>query len=1205
MEKIVIADDSTLANMRVNFRHLLPGSEKIAAKLADFKPLESLTGHVPENFFPSALTSRSAEEALKTLHGDDELELFFMILLSEDAPRQQGDAPRHVSTDLLKKLKAAKDSISKENYLNLLIVLLIKFGKSDEVISEIEENLTEPDPVADLILSFYDEKPREIKETGTLEELCAAFIEAIKAERSGDHNKAFTLMLKVFKGSDLHKFIFEILKLYIMRYSGISPENIAEFTKTVTESPLPVSFTTVKFIEFCYYYKNNIEDKLEETVSILAENTDSVFIINIIAPLLYKYKKWDLVEKFYKLSSQKAVGAEKTMYLELLADIYENKLEIPDFAAEIYREIADEDPLNCTFALSKALSIYEDNGSWEKLADLYTIMAERETEPVFQAAFFSKTGEIFLRRLNDPEKAAEYFEKSLAAKYSFETARMLAGLCIGAKNYERCIEILTTELKNASEKEEKIRILNKLADCRTVQNNETEESEKYLLKILEIDPKNLDAVKKLGLLYGREKNWEKLTETNFKEIDLSRNIAEIAALYYKNGVVFYEEIKDLTRATECFRELLEIIPDHLPSLLYLERIYSKTKDAAGIDLAVSQILDLIGSSQSKTALSYQTILAMILRDRGKTKASCRTFSEILKNHPENLIAKENLRMLEGKADFANIETESIDYNECDFELFLDYVKHNDSSITTDEILKREESSFWKNIYFLYKEGKKDDSEISLDDKEQFIMSLFNKNFSVNIMIKNSNKKIALMFLVDEYIKTRFFDGISIILSYHLEFEPKIKQKIWSLFFRGCENPNLENDLEELLTTVKDKQSCDIIREILEHIYIKSKDFDTFLSVRNIALQKIEDNKEKCSFIDETIALSEGNISNDRFFDLYKKRINFTSDDDLGSFLNYPENLEHYIDMLLSEGKYEKADESIKKFITDPFDQTVFFSKTALRRNDREKENEILMPILFEALSKKAPYPLQRLLELNRANKRLSLFIAGSLLSIGEDPEIQKETFPNFFALEKEKVLEFAGFTERERLLGEFTTLLATIPSRTRITASPLHSNRHRKLVQLIEYIRLSCNFDELEGLWDEEGTVPVKAMIAQQTPCIIFSPVSLKSDFEELKSATLRAAFLLSFGLDSTSPETAEKIEPLFKLVGKDKVNLVKSVRSSLQRRMIELLKLLENTDISEIRSFLEKMDRAALWHAFYLDPDAALTKDDPKTEDFVKRYFL
>lgn len=1201
MEKIVITNDSTLENMRVNFRHLLPGSEKIAQKLNDFKPLESLTGHIPENFFPSALTSRSTGEALKTLRGDDELELFFMLLLSENGSEGTNGA----YADIFEKLKAAKERINKENYLNLLVFLLAKFGNSGGVLDEIKENLDVADPVAEMLLSFYDESPRETGATTSLESLCTAFFEAVKAEKSGNYAKAFSLMLKVFEGSDLHPFIFEILKFYMMQYSGIAPEDISGFTKKATEGSFAVSFTTVKFVEFCYYYKNGIGEKIEETVSTLAENTDSVFILNMIAPVLYKYKKWDLVGKFYKLSSKKAVGAEKTMYLELLADLYENKLELPEFAAEIYKSIAEEDPVNCTFSLSKAAAVYEESDSWEKLAGLYSLMAERETEPLFQAAFFSKSGEIFLRRLNDPLKAAEYFEKSLASKYSFETARMLAGLCIGTKNYDRCIEILTTELENTSEKEEKIRILKKLADCRTVHGDEIEESEKYLLRILEIDPKNLDAVKRLGLVYSAERNWEKLVETNFKEIDLTRNIAEIASLYYKNGVIFYEYLKDLTRATECFRELLEIIPEHLPTLLYLERIYTQTKDLAGINLVVSQISSLISDPQSAAALSYQTKLAMVLRDSGKTKTADGIFSDILKNYPENITAKENLRMSEGKADFTNIETESIDYNEYNFELFLEYIKQSNSFMMTDEILKRESPSFWKDLYFLYKERIVIDSAADLSDKEKFIMSLFNKDFSINILIKNSTKKTALMFLTGEYIKVGFFDGISIILDYYLKFEPKNKRKIWSLFFKGCKNPNLQDDLEELFTTTEDADVFEITQEILEHIYIKNKDIDTFIFTRNVALQKISDNKEKCRFIDKTISLAGESISNDKLMDLYRKRIKFTDSDDMADFLKNQKNLERYVDMMMSEGNYGKANEAIETFISDPFEQTLFFSKTALRQNDAAKENELLLPVMFEAVSRKIPYPLLRLRELNKNNVKLSLFLEKSLALTGENSAVQTEAFPHLFALGKEKLFEFTGFTETEKLLEEFTRILSTIPSRTKVTARPLHSNGRRTLMQLLEYIKLSCNFEELDGLWDADSETPVKTMISQQTPYIVFGPASLKSDFEKLKFRAVRETFLLSCGLEDTSPENAEKISPLLRLVGREKVKLVKSIRSSFQSRAIELLKLLENTDISEIRSFLKKIDEAATWHAFYFDPDIAEIKDRAKAEDFVTKFFL
>ena len=526
---------------------------------------------------------------------------------------------------------------------------------------------------------------------------------------------------------------------------------------------------------------------------------------------------------------------------------------------------------------------------------------------------------------------------------------------------------------------------------------------------------------------------------------------------------------------------------------------------------------------------------------------------------------------------------------------------------TDEILKREDPSFWKDLYFCYKERKESEAKESYNDKEQFVMSIFDKDFSVNILIKNSTKKTALMFLTGEYIKAGFFEGLATTLDFYLKFEPKNKRKTWSLFFKGCENPNLQEDLEELFTTAEDKHSFKIIQEILEHIYIKNKDIDTFIFTRNIVLQKIDDNKEKCRFIDETITLAGENISNDKLMDLYRKRIKFTNSEDLKFFLEIPKNLERYVDMLISEGKYEEADDSVRKFVSDPFEQTLFFSKTAHRQNDTAKENELLKPLMFEAVSRKSAYPLLRLSELNKNNLHLSLFLKKSLEFIGEKVDLQTDPFPRIFALAKEKVFEFAGFTEKEKLLAEFTWIISSIPDKNRIEAKPLQTNRHRSLTQLIEYIKLSCGFEELEGLWDENGTIPVNAMITQQIPSIIFGPESLKTDFEKVKFETIQKAFLLSCGLETTSPETAEKISPLFQLVGKDKVKLVKNVRSSLQRRIIELLKLLENTDVSEIRPFIEKMNKASLWHTFYLDPDIAETKglEKEKIEEFVREYFF
>ena len=307
---------------------------------------------------------------------------------------------------------------------------------------------------------------------------------------------------------------------------------------------------------------------------------------------------------------------------------------------------------------------------------------------------------------------------------------------------------------------------------------------------------------------------------------------------------------------------------------------------------------------------------------------------------------------------------------------------------------------------------------------------------------------------------------------------------------------------------------------------------------------------------------------------------------------------------IAEENFDEAEKATNVFITENLKKQVLLSLSAKGRNDTEKENALLKSILFEAVAKKDPYPLQRLAELNRDKRQFTLFLDKTLDFIGENDEKPTDHFPNFFALEKEKVFEFAGFSEKERYLREFVQIISSMPDKTKIKAKPLHTNNHRILTQLIEYIKLLCNFDELEGLWDEESQTPVKAVLSQ-VPYIVFGPDSLKTDFEKLKFMTLKESFLLSCGLENTSPETAEKILSVLEYAGKEKIKFARSIRPTFQNRALELIKLIENTDISEIKSYMEKLNEASLWHAFYLDPDIEETKDSAKTEDFISRYFL
>ncbi|HQO92541.1 MAG TPA: hypothetical protein PLX56_09460, partial [bacterium] len=838
-------------------------------------------------FFPSLLMSSTKEKAVSVLSGDDELELLFLIILAGER-----------CEELLEKLKSLKNSMDPEKYRDFLIFLFLhsKNGK-ENIISEIRSStLPGKDGILDLILAAYDAEPHEIKPLKGAEYLYATFFEALKAEQAGDHARAFSLMLALFERSMYHPFIFEVLKFYIVQYDGISPEQIEIFSSKVTESPLTVPFSDLKFIEFLYYFRNNIENKLEFAVSALAESTDSIFLLNVIAPLLYKYKKWHLIGKFYKLSAKKTTGSERTKYLELLADIYENKLDMPDFATEIHKNIVEDDPMSCSVSLSRVLSVYEENGMWSELFNLYNHLSGREEDETLKAYYFYKAGDVLHRELGKSAEAREYLEKSLAIKHSFEVVRTLSEIYLKMHDYDAYIKTLLRELEFSLEASERIRVLNIIAETYINHKKDFISAQKYLLSILDIAPDHLPTIKKLGKIYYQTRSWKNLAEINFKEIDLTKDLVDTVNLYYRNGSIFFKELGDLERATECFMEILEIEPDHIPTLLYLEKIYLRKRDINNLIILYKRLLEQ-SHTDSETRQYYLTRLGIIYRDNNMVNEAIDVFRKILKMFPENIMARENLRMLEGKPDFS--ESNTGDYIEKDLELFSDLIKNKDHSYVTSQYLLKKEPSLWKYLYFIRKDSR---SDIEKPQKpghdEQFVISLLEQNYSIDNLIKNSSKKIALMLLVEKYIEEGYFRGIQTILKYYLKYEPENKRKVWSIFFRGSDNPELKEELENILLNESDPFSIEVVKDILEKIYLKEEDYNTLIFLRNFFIKKISDPKRKCDLIDSTIELVHEHAGTEQLLDLYKLRYSSTPDEEICAYR------EIYEKFLSSIGKTE-------------------------------------------------------------------------------------------------------------------------------------------------------------------------------------------------------------------------------------------------------------------------------------------------------------
>jgi tetratricopeptide (TPR) repeat protein len=1401
MSRIVISDDKSLENLEIRFDHLLLNKDELQQEKERYKPLSDLLDDVPDDFVPTLLIQKDTGKLQKVLEGNDELELFFMIMVLKEK-----------TSDIFQKLKSLKSSLDPDKYLDLLIFILVH-DKSlkDDVLNEIKSLSSIPsDGVTDLIISSYSDHQHEIKSPNDTCSYSALFFEALKAENNGETDKAFSMFLTLFEKSGYHSFIYEILKLYLIQYNDIESSKINEFIKKIGESSLNVSFSNLKFLEFMYYYRNNIEDKIESTVSSLAESTDSLYILSVVSPLLFKYEKWHLVGKYYKLIGRKTSGGERTKYLELLADIYENKLDMPDFATEIHKTIVEDDPMSCSISLSRVLSVYEENGQWRDLCDLYRYLADREESNSLKAYYLYKAGDVMHRELKNSTEAKSLLEKSLSFNHSFEVVRTLSEIYLKLHDYDSYLTTLLKELEFSLDKNERIRLLNIIAETYMDKKKDFLSAEKYLLNILEISELHLPTIKKLGKIYYRTRSWKKLTEINNRELNLINDLSDKVNLYYRNGYIYFKELGDMANAAECFMKILEIETDHVPSLLYLEKIYLREKDFTNLIVLYKKLLHSSGSD-SETRQYYLTRLAIIYRDNKMVEEAVGMFEKVLELFPENIMAKENLRMLSQKADFSVTSSSSFDDRE--IEMFAELQERGDPGIIKKQYLERSEESFWKHLYFVWKSdasGVEKPRQMKLTSDEQFVLSILEGEFQVENLLKNSSKRIALMTLVEKYIEEGYYRGVYTVLKYYLNYEPEHKRKVWAVFFRGQDNPDLKEDLENILVNDTDNTYFDIVREILEKLYLKEENYSTVIFLRTVFAKKINDDKERCRFIDESINEFSGKAPSEQMLDLYKLRFKSTEDDgqlvefaekyvlfletagkqslviptyeelwikiktvDIGkkffeklcdsgqkaraveiakdilniewdiSFFEklisiykereefdaaiaeinlkmdtlkedgcieklselltdihisagyiesamelfnktdfadpvekfdkgfelaellgksghkedslqlveklhpvrekqavkrievlissgyelkdeYLLNIETFkelenaigedviephrerlvdffaergdtdsarkmVERLIEEGNKEQAAAKIKSFGFESYDEAVFNSKIASKEEDRSKEKEILLSILFKSFLIGDSYPSKRLAELEKNNKKGLVLSKCFLRSISGDDQKCEST--GISSIDREQLFNFCEFDETDKAIREYASIVSLGGrEEIKIVHRPFDNNSQRILFNLLEEIRLATGFEDVKGFWDDKFN-GLFEVIPAKVPVFIFGERTVSSDWKTVKFDIIRNAFLIECGMRKYSgirglEEMVERLSATLKLEGKEKVRFIKNLRPALQNRILELFNLLEPLPDEKFYSFIKKLHTASFFHAFSFAPD-------------------
>lgn len=882
MGKIIIEGDNSLENMEIRLDHLLFGEKEMEQEKNDFLSFEGLLDERYRDFPAYLISVGQLAKASALIKGQDEVEIFFLMILAGDE-----------KTLVLRTLEKNREALGEVFYQEMLCLAFLS-ADAEERKGILASILQVPQilrtPLATLIVARFSDEPQSIAPGGSPEQEAAVFLEALKAEQADNIEKAFSDLLALFIRSNHPRFLFEYLRSMVLRHDTIAPGTVRQFVETVLRSPLAVSFASMKLLEFLYYWRNNLLEKSEETVTQLAEATDSLFVLNAIAPLLYKYDKWHLLGKFYKLVSRKTTGKTRIRYLELLADIYEHKLKMPEFATEIHKNIVEEDPASCSISLSLVLSIYEENRQWDDLVNLYRYLAEREKEPRLAAYYLFRGGEILFRELNRPLDARPHLEHSLALNRSFEIIRLLSELYLRLQDYDAYIANLERELDYVGSDAERIALHERIADALITFKRAYTAAETHLNAILAFRPDRIDTVKKLGKIYYTTRNWEKLVEVNEREVSLSENTTDIVNLLYKNATIYCNELHDDEKAERSFFQILAIVEHHIPSLLYLEKIYLRRNAPSEIVSIYHRLLQS-ATTDSDTKEFYLTRLAIIYREQGDIRQALDTFRLVEHLYPDSTVARENLRLLSEEVEFREFTLDEFDNGE--LATLLAIVNDHGKRGKTPPRWESSTPDLYRYLWEQVTSGTAEFADDQMAPPERFLRQILEGRPTIDLLTKYADRPALLTLLAQRYLEKGYRQGIYTILAYYLKLNPELKRTFWGIFFMGRDHPELKTKLEAVLVTEKDTASFEIALNLIEKIYLIEKQYKTILFLRTLFIKKLKDPAHQCRIIDETITLLSGLIEPAELLDLYRLRYRLSEGTDRDGFLI------SYRDLLLS------------------------------------------------------------------------------------------------------------------------------------------------------------------------------------------------------------------------------------------------------------------------------------------------------------------
>ena len=302
----------------------------------------------------------------------------------------------------------------------------------------------------------------------------------------------------------------------------------------------------------------------------------------------------DLAKVFENLAAKQADTELASQLFTMSARVYEADIGDADSAIRHYRKVLEIDPKNLAAAESLE-RIFQTAERYQELSQILQQKADILDELADKKAALFQAASIEEDVLERHDQAIAVYGKILELdQEDLGAIDALIKLYLALSRWADLLAVYGKKADLVNDPHEKKLIYYQIGAVYERELHDVARAIDTYQRVLELDPDDLQALGRLDVLYQTAQNWQELLSVLQHESELATDPAEGISYQYRIAELYEKHLDDTTRAIELYRDLLQQMPDHAPTLEALEGIKSGAKDPLGAALVLEPIYDATG-----------------------------------------------------------------------------------------------------------------------------------------------------------------------------------------------------------------------------------------------------------------------------------------------------------------------------------------------------------------------------------------------------------------------------------------------------------------------------------------------------------------------------------------------------------------------------------------------------------------------------------